>query len=143
MSESDISRATPWIAELDRGIIATDILEQDGSKTDLAIDQIAREISTIGRGFQTLFETKNHRFGSTCPHVLPGDKICLLYGGHFPFVLREVETLESFKVREGQPSQKKAYQIIGGESYVHGLMDGEGLELAAREGLSAQDICLV
>ena len=143
LNEPGISRATNWMAQLDQGTVATDILEQEGVGTDLSIGHMTFRISNIGRGLDTLFETRNRRFGITCPHVLPGDKICLLYGGHFPFVLREVGTFKSFVIKGEPPTKKQAYIIIGGETYVHGLMDGEGLKLAAQERLTAEDICLV
>jgi hypothetical protein len=45
------------------------------------------------------------------PHgSVPGDKICILFGGSIPFVLRERD--------DGD------FTFIG-EAYVHGIMDGE------------------
>lgn len=37
----------------------------------------------------------------------------------------------------------QAYQLIGGESYIDGLVDGEGLEGIAEGDPRVQEICLV
>ena len=47
-----------------------------------------------------------------------GDLVCVLFGCSVPVVLRE--TKKSYEV---------CFKIIG-ECYVHGLMDGEGIEWA-------------
>ena len=36
-----------------------------------------------------LFRTEKGYLGMTCPHVRAGDKVCVLWGGRLPFVLRE------------------------------------------------------
>ena len=40
-------------------------------------------------------------------------------------------------------SAKKAHVLIGGECYVHGLADGQGIDVARTEGLSVEEICIV
>ncbi|PWW76860.1 HET-domain-containing protein [Tuber magnatum] len=52
--------------------------------------------------------------------VLVGDRICILGGGYTPLILREGSDFE-FKGSGG-----KWYTLVG-ESYVHGIMDGEYL----------------
>lgn len=52
-----------------------------------------------------------------------GDHICVLLGGSTPFVLREID---------GQDE----YKLIG-EAYVHGIMDGEVVERAEVAGKEA------
>lgn len=47
-----------------------------------------------------------------------GDVVCVLYGGSFPFVLREVQTT----------ALVDAYELVG-EAYCHGIMDGEVLRI--------------
>jgi hypothetical protein len=42
----------------------------------------------------------------------PGDAVCILFGGHVPFILRERENSEHAMI---------------GECYVHGIMDGEAM----------------
>lgn len=44
--------------------------------------------------------------------TLPGDKICVLYGGHMPIVLR--------------PQADNSYVVVG-DAYIHALMDGEAM----------------
>lgn len=89
-----------------------------------------------------IFETKNRRFGRSCSHVRPGDKICLLYGGRLPFILREAGMTDVVN-ENGETVQKQRYQMIGGECYVDGLVDGEGLEIARRKSLPVEDFCLI
>lgn len=48
----------------------------------------------------------------------PGDRVCVCYGVDTPFILR--------------PSPEDGLYTVVGESYVHGLMDGEAAVL--REG---------
>ena len=50
-----------------------------------------------------------------CPiESKPGDVMCILHGGHVPFIVRWSEECH-------------AYKLIG-EAYVHGIMDGKFLE---------------
>jgi hypothetical protein len=42
-----------------------------------------------------------------------------------------------------ESTKRQAYQLIGGECYVHGLVDGEGLKIAEREDSRVQDFCLI
>ena len=100
------------------------------------------QIKHIADGPQSLFEIKEHRLGQSCRHILPGDKICLLYGGHVPFVLREARKVV-LKDSDNHSIETQAYQLFGAGCYVDGLMDGQGLEIAEREGLPVQDIYLV
>lgn len=56
-------------------------------------------------------------------HSQPGDWICIILGANFPFLLRRRSI--------------GAYELIG-EAYVHGIMDGEGMQL----GRDAESIYL-
>ncbi|KAK5087247.1 hypothetical protein LTR70_007385 [Exophiala xenobiotica] len=61
--------------------------------------------------------------GKGCIGIVPrkalvGDLICILYGSTVPMVLRKMPSYDS-------------YQLVG-EAYVHGIMDGEGLESAVK-----------
>jgi hypothetical protein len=42
----------------------------------ISIERITGQIKKIGKELRSLFETTGHRFGRSCVHVLPGDKIC-------------------------------------------------------------------
>jgi len=61
-----------------------------------------------GRG---MFLSSEGRMGLARFDVMEGDKICILHGGHVPFVLR----------------QEGSQYLFKGECYVHGLMDGEAM----------------
>ena len=56
-------------------------------------------------------------------HALPGDKICVIFGAIVPFVLRKMPG--------------KGFELMG-EAYVHGVMDGEAMDM----GLNEEDFCL-
>jgi hypothetical protein len=56
--------------------------------------------------------TSGGRFGIAPMPAEPGDKVCILLGGHMPFVMRQ----------EGDE------WLLVGTAYVHGLMNGEAME---------------
>jgi hypothetical protein len=87
-------------------------------------------IATICKG-RTLFVTEDGRIGVGPDILQKGDEICIFYGAHTPFVVRPIK---SVLVNVGN-----YYQLVG-ECYVHGLMDGEAMEM---EELQAQAISLV
>lgn len=58
------------------------------------------------------FETECGAFGWAMDGVLEGDKVCVFYGGEFPFVIRPVEN--------------GGYRVVS-DCYVQGFMDGEAL----------------
>jgi hypothetical protein len=62
-----------------------------------------------------MFKTETEYFGIAHRSVEIGDKVYVLMGGEMPFILR--------------PFGAK-YFGFGGESYVHGIMDGEMLAFA-------------
>ena len=57
--------------------------------------------------------TRMGRLGLASAKAKPGDRVCVLLGGHVPFVLRRCEGSE-----EDQ-------HVLVGEAYVHGCMHGE------------------
>lgn len=57
----------------------------------------------------------------------PGDIVCLIFGADVPFILRKIPLQQS---RE-RYDERQCYALVG-ESFVHGIMDGEGLEYLAR-----------
>lgn len=63
--------------------------------------------------YRRLFLTNGGYFGLAHPSSQPGDEVVLLSGGRVPFVVR--------RVRE---ERRECYYIVG-ETYVHGIMDGE------------------
>ena len=64
-----------------------------------------------------------------------------------PFVLRETRTVElptnSGSGCSTEATQMVRHQLIGGYCYIHGLADGQGLEIAEKEGVMPEKICLV
>jgi hypothetical protein len=60
-------------------------------------------------------------------NALPGDHVCVLYGGRLPYIIRQVENEEKF--------------ILLGDSYVHGIMKREVLSCVAPEAV--RDITFV
>jgi hypothetical protein len=58
------------------------------------------------------FKSEAGRFGWTVDGARAGDEICILYGGDYPFVLR--------------PDEDGCHTIVG-DSYAHGLMEGEAM----------------
>ena len=75
--------------------------------------ELGNYINTMGSMFKrrTFLSSLGH-VGMVPSHAQPGDIICILFGVHVPFVLR--------------PLDSEMFELVG-ESYVHGLMDGEGL----------------
>ncbi|CAN9099956.1 unnamed protein product [Alternaria alternata] len=61
------------------------------------------------------FITQDGHMGMGPPQMLPGDKIAILLGGSVPFCLRTV------------PDAPKGHYTLVGDTYVHDLMDGEGV----------------
>ncbi|KAL5593321.1 hypothetical protein FOBRF1_012423 [Fusarium oxysporum] len=68
------------------------------------------------RGGRIFFITKDGYIGIGPKAMRPGDQVCVLYGGHVPFVLRPM-----------RGAGDEDYLFLG-ESFVNGLMDGEALE---------------
>jgi hypothetical protein len=75
-------------------------------KVELAID-------SRSRGWRVC-ATRDRRIGRVLYSAKVGDVICVLYGGEVPYVIR--------------PCGNGLYKFIGA-CYVHGLMDGEALQL--------------
>ena len=76
-----------------------------------------------------LFRTRRGYIGLACKHVKAGDKIVVFWGSHLPSILREVESRTDRNFSATDPADPKearmTYKIIGGQIYVHGLMDNE------------------
>ena len=89
---------------------------------------------------KVLFRTRSGLFGASCLHAAVGDKVCLIDGGGLPFLVREVFPRNVDGLRRIFEKQKKLYQLIGGECYIHGLADGEMGHVNAER---KDTICLV
>jgi hypothetical protein len=63
-------------------------------------------------------------------HAEVGDLICILFGGQTPFILRNCSHAHP-KLPHAFGGEGKTYLFVG-ESYVHGIMDGEAYEVFKR-----------
>jgi hypothetical protein len=66
------------------------------------------------------------------PGTKEGDMLCLIIGAQVPFLLRLLSDSAG-----GGPGKNRYYALVG-ESYVHGMMDGEGL----KQGLGEQNFLI-
>jgi hypothetical protein len=67
--------------------------------------------------------TENRYIGMVPPGTQLGDRVCILLGTDTPFVIRKAP----------EPDEELlSYQLVG-DCYVHGLMDGEGLDSPGTE----------
>jgi Heterokaryon incompatibility protein (HET) len=64
-----------------------------------------------------LILTKTGYLGVTSNHVEPGDLVTILEGGELPFVLRKITN----------------HFVLIGEAYIHGIMDGEAINIGTME----------
>jgi hypothetical protein len=78
--------------------------------------------------------TEKGLMGMVPKHSKVGDDICLIYGAQVPFVLRAPsEEKETCEEKDTSEDNETKYQLVG-ECYIHGMMDGEGLNLGNWEG---------
>ena len=63
------------------------------------------------------------------PHLSQvGDIVCVFFGAKVPFIVRNADLSN----REGGEGGRGRYQLVG-EAYVHGMMDGQVLEMGSNE----------
>jgi hypothetical protein len=136
-----ISQAVTWLHERKRGR-GGKIRGAGAEPAKFSAEHMHNRLPGLILDSRSLFETIGHRFGRSCHHIEPGDKVCVLYGGHLPFIIRKAGFV-NLEAGNSQPVNTQAYQLIGGECYVDGLVDGEGLEGVAEGDPRVQDICLV
>ncbi|KAE8445950.1 hypothetical protein EG329_012729 [Mollisiaceae sp. DMI_Dod_QoI] len=122
-------------------------------ETDMILYYI--DIATRGRRF---FTTRKGYFGFGPRKCQVGDLVVVLAGGQVPYIIRPVPQLKQLRKTfrsltqsgnfstgiktAGQLSSKKCYTILG-DSYVHGIMDGEVFELLDEREREFKDIILV
>lgn len=76
--------------------------------------------SANGASKNRIFARTSKGYYVLCPKVTqPGDIVCVLFGGKLPFCLRPL---------------RDRYLLVG-ECYVHGLMNGEAMEMMSRQEL--------
>lgn len=77
--------------------------------------------------------TEKGYFGWAPERCKPGDVVAILAGGDVPYVMREVVSGSDLP---------QCYEVLG-DSYVHGIMDGEAFELLGISRSSMGSILLV
>ena len=75
---------------------------------------------------RSFITTKKGYFGLAQQNTKTGDEVCILRGGCVPFMLRR---------------RDEKYHELGGEVYLHGVMDGSFVLLAKKEQLKEFWIC--
>jgi hypothetical protein len=70
------------------------------------------------------YRSEQGRFGWAPDQARPGDRLCVLNGLAVPLILRPIES--------------GSFEVVG-DAYVHGVMDGEVLDM----GLEEQDIYII
>ena len=70
------------------------------------------------------FLSKKGYIGMAPEFTIPGDMVCVIFGAIVPYVLRRVS--------------KTRFELVG-EAYVHGIMDGEAIDM----GLNEEEFCLL
>ena len=99
-----------------------------------------------------LYRTKRGYLGNGCCDVRAADKIFVSYGGRFPLIVRPdpdklivgamAVTHDSWD-KDDIPPTFVGHRLIGGDTYVHGLGEGQGFQTAAEEKLETELLCLV
>lgn len=98
-----------------------------------------------------LIRTKRGYLGNACCSVRTGDKIFICYGGRFPMILRQNPDMVitgSMSQHDGSwrsdclPRSFVGHKLIGGDTYVHGLCNGEGFKIAVKENIPTILVCL-
>jgi hypothetical protein len=97
--------------------VAKSQLEGSQRPTDIAIYDAAVELFHGAHSKwcynRRFFKSEAGRLGWTVDGARVGDEICVLYGGAYPFMLRQ--------------NDDGSHAIIG-DSYIHGLMEGEAMD---------------
>lgn len=81
---------------------------------------------SMSRGF--VVTSKGH-IGVAAPTVRKGDLVCVIYGGNVPYLLRRIEDTGKFE--------------YVGEVYIHGIMDGEALDLVRKGEVKEESFTIV
>jgi hypothetical protein len=85
-----------------------------------------------------LVQTERHKILSLTPEATKKrDLICILPGCSVPVVLRE-HRHEIERNAEHPEGVKKSFCKFIGESYVHGMMDGEAFEIKKQDKIEYQ-----
>ena len=141
-SPPDISNATSFFDDLDDDSESSARRARAAKEIGFRYERLAESIASIIKGYRSLFRTKTGRIGKSCKHIQRGDKLCILYGGRLPFILRAIGSVNRI-ADNGEKVIEQGYELIGGECYVDGLVDGWVLRLAKEHNIPDQTFCLV
>jgi hypothetical protein len=142
----------PWIKyylgfERGRGKKGEFGSDRDGSSAD-PMQQLSLECTQEQQGqlqgavhsaihMRRLVISEKRYLGLVPMDTQPGDKICILFGGRVPFILRE--TSEQVEI----DGINHKCHILLGDSYIHGLMQGEAAKMIERQEVGVQNFYLV
>jgi len=101
-----------------------DTIETRFRELDAVLDAFIKPIAHLA-GFRRYFASELGYLGWVPRSAQEGDRICAFYGCRFPFVIRP---------------KGNGFQLIGA-CYMHGIMEGEAIELPNTEG-SEKDIMI-
>ncbi|KAL8714717.1 MAG: hypothetical protein Q9225_006509 [Loekoesia sp. 1 TL-2023] len=82
------------------------------------------------------FTSSSGYIGIVPSNTIVGDRVCVLLGGKQPFVLRPCRNNT-----KGERSHSLEYTFVG-DAYVHGLMDGEAIDMVDKGVLEMQTLVL-
>jgi len=124
-----MSRRSPWDNdEIFR--ILSHRLPWDDDENDLLLSSryfipFFQAVASACR-YRTLYLTTSGWFGLGPEYMQPDDKVCILFGGDVPYLLRD---------------RKNGAHTFIGETYVHGIMHGEAMtNTESQERLAEQFI---
>ncbi len=79
----------------------------------------------------------------SCGHAQIGDKVRILWGGQLPFLLRENRLVDLRSEPNEFERTVMSHVLVRGAYCVHGIADGEGIEMAQQLDIREEDFCLV
>jgi hypothetical protein len=132
---TDLSRYSKWEAWFSNSQRA----KEEAVDNELYYAVLDVKTATKGRRF---FNTKKGYFGFGPENCKVGDLVVVLAGGNVPYIIRPVTHL-SDRMRATMDLASKACYTILGDSYVHGIMDGEVFELVSESEQAMKEIVLV
>jgi hypothetical protein len=94
------------------------------------------KLATYGR---QLIKSVNGHVGLTTIGAQEGDLICILFGARLPFILQYADRRAD--EREDYPNHTR-YHVVG-EAYIHGLMQGEAMQVFKDKSLPEHEFLLV
>ena len=82
------------------------------------------------------FISSSGYMGSVPSDTVAGDRVCVLLGGSTPYVLRP------YQIKTEENGSRSFEYTFVGDAYVHGLMDGEAIDMVEKGALETQTLFL-